>query len=130
MPLAVVGVAGCGAVARELARRVLARDDEALARLQGVAGRGVLVLMGAAEELPWVDGVVYLGRDAAAPQLLMPTNQRPSAPAGLIERAVRARFGELTPPLVVLPGAGSVLSVHTARAVAREVLREWLGERG
>ena len=29
-------------------------------------------MLGAAEALPWVDGVIYLGRDPRAPSLLLP----------------------------------------------------------
>jgi hypothetical protein len=39
-------------------------------------------VLGAAVALPWVDGVVYLGRDDAAPELLLPPrSRRASRPA-------------------------------------------------
>lgn len=70
-----------------LARRVLAEDDARLANWEGVAGRGLLVLLGASALLPWVDGAVYLGRDAAAPSLLLPCALAPDVAASLLERA-------------------------------------------
>ena len=56
VPLPLQGLAARGAVAHALARRLLARDGEALQRLRGVAGKGVLeppalVPVGAAREL-------------------------------------------------------------------------------
>ena len=54
-PAAAAGVSG---VARRLGERLLDLDDPRLAGLRGVASDGVLVLLGEAESLPWVDGIV------------------------------------------------------------------------
>ena len=51
-PLEPLAVAGEGSVAVALARRVLAEDDARLASWEGVAGRGLLVLLGASASLP------------------------------------------------------------------------------
>ncbi len=126
-PLPALAVAGVGPVALALARRVLAEQDAALARWSGVAGPGVLVLLGDSESLPWVDGVVYLGRDAAAPSLLLPCTLAPDVALSLLDRALvaRARVGT---PLAVLPRSGHLVPVGAARPVSRETLGAWLAK--
>ena len=126
-PLAPVGAAARGAAAARLARRLLEEDDDQLAELKGVGGQGVLVILGAAERLPWVEGVTYLGRDERAPALLLPTALEPSAPAALVERAFAARFPKLM-PCAVLTGPAALVPVAGARPVAREALLRWVGE--
>lgn len=97
-----------------------------MGQLQGVAERGTLLVRGDAEILPWAEGVVYLGQDAEAPALLLPTALRPDFPAALLERAVRAQFSTVAPPVAVLPGTQQVISVAGARTVARASVQAWL----
>jgi hypothetical protein len=125
MPLDPVGVAARGSAARVLARRLLARDDEALARLSGAASRELLVVLGDPADLPWVDGAVYLGKDAAAPSLLLPTTREPAVPLPLVERAV-ARAAEAPPPFAVLLEPPVITSLQAARPVLRSTLERWL----
>jgi hypothetical protein len=127
--LPALAVAGVGPVALALARRVLAEQEVALARWSGVAGPGVLVLLGEAAALPWVDGVVYLGRDAEAPSLLLPCTLAPDVAPALLDRALvtRARAGT---PLAVLPRSGHLVPVGAARPVSRETLGAWLARQG
>jgi hypothetical protein len=133
-PLEPVGMAVRGAAAGVLAERLLARDDEALARLSGVAAPGLLVVLGDAGELPWVDGAVYLGRDAEAPALLLPTAHEPSVPLPLVERALLARSAGApglswsAPPYAVLVDPPLLASVQAARPIVRQVLLGWLQE--
>jgi hypothetical protein len=135
-PLDPVGLAVRGEAARTLARRLLARDDEALARLAGVAAPGLLVVLGDAADLPWVDGAVYLGRDADAPSLLLPTAREPSAPLPLVERALLARARtagaaiEASPPYAVLVDPPLLASTLAARPIERPVLEAWLAGQG
>jgi hypothetical protein len=126
-PLSALAVAGVGPVALALARRALATEDAGLSAWRGVAGAGVLVLLGDTERLPWVDGVVYLGRDAAAPSLLLPCNLAPDVAPSLLERALLARVPGGT-PLAVLPGVEWLVPVGAARPVARETLAGWLAK--
>jgi hypothetical protein len=130
-PLEPVGIAVRGDAARMLAQRLLARDDEALARLSGVAAPDLLVVLGDAAELPWVDGAVYLGKDADAPALLLPTTRMPSAPLPLVERALlaRARPAGTSPPYAVLTDPPLLASAQAARPIVRPVLRAWLESR-
>jgi hypothetical protein len=56
------------------------------------------VALGPAEELPWVDGVTYIGWDR---NLLTPTTLRPLLPTFLIERAVAARVSSAAHPVTI-----------------------------
>jgi hypothetical protein len=125
-PLAPVAAAAEGPVSRVLAARLLERDDDALARLRGIAGAGVLVLLGEAEQLPWVDGVVYLGRDSTSPALLLPTNREPLVPPPLLERAVLSHLRQPETPVAVLATPPLMLSTGQARPIDRGRLRAWL----
>lgn len=130
-PLEPVGMAARGEAARALARRLLARSDEELARLSGVAGQDLVLLLGDAALLPWVEGAAYLGRDARAPSLLLPTNREPTVPLPLVERALVARAGNLRaePPLAVLLDPPLLASVLEARPLVRRRLQLVLQER-
>jgi len=134
-PLEPVGMAVRGEAAGVLAKRLLDRDDEALARLSGVAAPDLLVVLGEAGELPWVDGAVYLGRDAEAPALLLPTTREPSVPLPLVERALLARSAGasgvswVSPPYAVLIDPPLLASVQAARPIVRKVLLGWLANR-
>ncbi|MDP2345623.1 MAG: hypothetical protein Q8O67_32060 [Deltaproteobacteria bacterium] len=125
-PLEAIAVIGFGAVAASLARRLLACPDDVLRRLHGVAGAGVLVALGAAETLPWVDGVTYLGRDPRAPRLLLPTTCKTVVALDVFERAMLARATTLRPPIAVLHSPPRLLSVAQALPIARDQLRAWL----
>ncbi|ATB51060.1 hypothetical protein [Corallococcus macrosporus] len=125
-PLEPLAVAGEGAVAVALARRILAEDDARLAHWEGVAGPGLLVLLGASASLPWVDGAVYLGRDDAAPSLLVPCALAPDVAAPLLERALLAQAHGGGTLLAVLPASLSMVSVAAARSVSRVTLQAWL----
>ena len=129
-PLEPVGMAARGEAARALARRLLARSDEDLARLTGVAGQDLILLLGDAALLPWVEGAAYLGRDARAPSLLLPTNREPTVPLPLVERALIARAGhsKAEPPLAVLLDPPLLASVLEARPLIRRRLSLLLQE--
>lgn len=114
-----------GSVALALARRVLAASDAALAQWKGVAGEDVLVLLGDMDGLPWVEGVLYLGRDATAPALLLPCTLAPAEAPALLERALVARAGGQT-PLAVLPGPSRLVPVGAARPLSRLTLGAWV----
>jgi len=124
-PLDPVGVAARGEAARSLARRLLARDDEALARMSGAAAPELLVVLGESADLPWVDGAVYLGKDVSAPSLLLPTTREPAVPLPLLERAF-ARAAKAPPPLAVLLDPPLLASLEAARPILRTTLERWL----
>ncbi|RKH50620.1 hypothetical protein D7X96_25025 [Corallococcus interemptor] len=124
LPLEPVAVAGVGPVALALGQRASRAGDAVLASWTGVAGPDVLVLLGASDSLPWVDGAVYLGRDPLAPALLLPCALEPDVAPSLLERALLAGRGHA--PLAVLPGTGVLVSVAAAQPVARASLMAWL----
>ena len=104
-PLAPIGVAARGAAARVLARRLLQRDDETLQKLEGISAGEWLIFRGAAENLPWADGAIYLGRAAVAPTLLLPTLWRSAPNAALLQRALKNRFGSSASLAIIPPCA-------------------------
>jgi hypothetical protein len=127
--LAPVAVAAAGDRARVLASRLLRRDPPLpLDRLRGAATGDALVVLGEAPDLPWVDGAIYLGKDAKAGSLLVPTNMAPSVPIDALERALAGRFAGVAPPLVVLPAQGLVFSAAPALPLSREKIARWLEE--
>ena len=126
VPLPPVGIAARGTVAQALAARLLALADEDLAQLDGVAGAGLLVITGDEARLPWADGVVYLGRDAAAPSLLLPTVWQPDVPATLLERALLQQTAATVAPLAMLLNPPLLVSLAAARPLARAALTAWL----
>jgi hypothetical protein len=85
-----------------------------------------LLILGQADGLPWTDGAIYLGRDSAAPNLLLPTVLTPTVPLGLVERMLVSRFAQAEPPIAVVPQSGLVASVAGARVISRPVLAAWL----
>lgn len=128
-PLAPAAVLARGTHAVQLARRAFERLVSG-ATLEGVFGADSLVLTGPAEHLPWVDGVIYLGRDPFTSSLLLPTMLEPSVPAALLEQAVRRRFGAAG-PLALVPRAGGVdvLPLSASRVIDGDLLQRWVAQR-
>ena len=127
-PLAALAVAATGSVARALARRVLERSDEELARLRGVTWADGLALQGEAGELSWADGAGFFGRDGRAPKFLWPCVLEPDAPLELFALALERAFErEIAPPILVLPNEHIAVSLASARPVERAILEAWLG---
>ena len=122
MPAAVIAF---GDVAKDMARKLLASDDAKWPSLKGVATSDVIVLLGEAVSLPWVDGVSYLGSDERAPHLLLPTNREPNVPLDLLERALIERSPFPT-PLALIETRNTVVSLAQARELCRDVLSSWL----
>jgi hypothetical protein len=119
-----VAVAGVGPVARALCQSLLGRPLGGLSGVVGEAGgRRVVVILGEEARLPWVDGVVYLGRDPEAPGVLLPTRQRPALPVDLFARGVRLRLPESGWPAAVLADAGLFVPTGAARALGRDQLQ-------
>lgn len=125
-PLEPVAVAAVGATISRLRARLLRFDDEALARLEGVAGPAVVLVLGPSESLPWVDGALWLGRDPSAPGLLLPTATEPSIAIDLYATVVRRRAGDVAGELAVLPRHGLLIPTGPARPLARSIVRSRL----
>ena len=123
-PLVPVGVAARGIAATRLANRLLLNPDS-LSSYKGVAAPGFLVILGEADHLPWVDGVVYLGHDSQSVSLLLPTNLEPSVPPALLERALAA-FHNAAGPVALLLDPPSIIPLSEARTIAPASLIKWL----
>lgn len=126
-PLVPAAVAARGEAAVAVARRLLRRTDEDLAKLAGVAAPGLLLVVGAAEDLPWADGVLYLGRDPAAPSLLIPTTFEPDVPVALLERGLLQMHRRLAVPLALLLDPVAVVGVGSARPIVRGRIAAFAG---
>ncbi|MFO0695454.1 MAG: hypothetical protein U0230_17965 [Polyangiales bacterium] len=121
-PLGPSAVVAFDEVALRLARRLLDADDERLSRLRGVGGDGTLAILGDERDLPWEDGVIYLGTEEADPSICVPTTLEPDVPSGWLASIVDARGSLL--PLALVPRAEGldVISLREARPLARAKL--------
>ncbi len=124
-------VAAVGSVARALIAQLASAPR---AGLTGVASRDVAVILGERAQLPWLDGVEYLGLDPRAPRLLLPTTDEPVLRAGSLDVPApldvleqRLASGDVAPPIAVLRGR-VLVSLADARALDPAVLRAWLAE--
>lgn len=109
--------------ATRLRVKLLTLDDEKLANLQGVFAENLLFVSGAAENLPWADGVIYLGRDAQAASILLPTNLRPNVPVDVFEKSLLRQFAAQKPFAVV---EDKIISVGAMRPISRKILENSL----
>ena len=125
-PLRPEAVAARGEAAEELVRRAIKLDDLHLSRLRGVASKDLVVLTGEHADLPWVDGVAYLGRPRGAPGLFIPTTLAPTVPESLLARAVT--HAGIAAPVAVLVDKGTLVSLAEALPLSREVLEQWLAD--
>ena len=110
--------------ATKLAHRLL-RDPDSLSHYKGVGAPGLLVVLGEEKQLPWVEGVVYLGHDAESPALWFPTNLEPSVPAALLERSL-AVVHKQAGPCAVLLDPPAIVPLSEARTIAQASLLKWL----
>src|SRR5690348_9443839 len=92
VPLTPSAVLGVGEAARALALRLRDFSDAQLGRLRGVGGSDVLVVLGAADDLPWSDGASYLASEPSAPELYLACASEPDVPAPLLLRALLRHF--------------------------------------
>ena len=107
-PLPVAAVAGSGTVAVRLRSGGYQRS-QAGARLSATGNADWIVLLGAADDLPWADGATFLGWDS---DLLVPTTRAPWPPADLVRASLRRRFG---PALAILLPERLLVSPNPAR---------------
>ena len=128
VPLVPCAALSTAHVTTALLAALLRTAPERLGRLEAARSRRTFLLVGPAAELPWVDGIEYLGRDPEAPALLVPTAVRPDVPMALFERALlrRARGApelgsvqrwavSFTPRLLVPASGTRLLTVDSVR---------------
>ena len=114
------------------ARAVVARDDAVVGLAEAVearlaagadlrvcSGRGWLLALGEEGDLPWSDGVTYLGWDAG---VLTPTTLRSTVPPDLLHLALRRR-ASAGHALLVAIGPDVVTAPMPTRAAVAGALR-------
>ncbi|GEM_PF-299938 len=143
-PPSPLGVVGVGAVARALRAKLSARRVEAAnvdvssngnassdepAREQSsplmVAAHGdMLILTGASEALPWVDGARYIAPRPDAPTLWLPTHARPDAPLDLLAVALARKLppAQAQSSMLLWPDPAQLVPLHRALAASAAVL--------
>jgi hypothetical protein len=92
--LAAAGMVTTGAATQRLLALLKLAGEDALTRLSIVATRDLLVLLGANDDLPWVDGARYCAPDPLVQALWLPTTMKPALPVDLLRRSAIARVGE------------------------------------
>ncbi|MEQ8272842.1 MAG: hypothetical protein RMA76_42370 [Deltaproteobacteria bacterium] len=110
-PLVPCGAWAEGEVVARLLSRLLGVRDVDLERLEGVVAPGLIIVCGAGEDLPWVDGVQYLGRHPDAPRLLVPTREAPSVSPAVLDALIEARHAAVLP--------GRIVRLDKLRPIAR-----------
>ncbi|WP_431685848.1 hypothetical protein [Hahella sp. NBU794] len=74
-------------------RALLQLEPARQAALMGVAAASCIVIFGDETDLPWIPGVIYLGRAPSSPNLWWPTYLQPMTPPDLLQQAVRRHAG-------------------------------------
>ena len=95
-PLPPVAVAGRGAVGERLAERATVAASWDLVRFSEWC-----VLVG--DELPWIDGVIYLGILPGARNVLVPVHRRPQLHPELVMKAVTSIVGGPSGRVALIP---------------------------
>lgn len=107
-----------------VAEKLLRFDDESLEAFQGTSAKSLIFISGRGDDLPWADGVVYLGRDArASASFLLPTTVEPKVSIDLFKLILENKFRHLL-PCVVLPK--KIIPFGTAKKLSRAALERWL----
>jgi hypothetical protein len=97
-PLAVEAVIALG----EVVTRWVAAWGEVAPGVETVRGPGVLVVW--SPEVPWVDGLRYVGRAPEHPGVWWPCALRPELAEGLVVAAARRGWGATAPVAIVPEG--------------------------
>ena len=120
-PLEVEGVAADGAVTAPLVKKLLSRLPS-LNGVRGVRAGSGLVLLGPAADLPWCDGLTYLGRPNPQSLLYMAVHLVPSLPIEWLAHSLRQ---QCAPPWALLPD-NRVIGLAQASCLEAELLRQLL----
>jgi len=111
-PPAPQGAIGIGAAAQGLLDALARVDARMREALMLTANADAVVVTGAAESLPWSDGVAYIAPRQEAPALWLPTTQRPDLPLDLLLRAIARRHRQS--PLLLWPEPMQIMPLHRA----------------
>lgn len=123
LPISALLATGASALALQVRLiQLLQAQDPRSARWQGLGGLGWIVVVG--EDLPWVDGLTFLGKDPQAPQLLLPTHLQPQIHPVLLARAFQAQ-GLLALIPEEIQGGPACIPLGNARPLALGPLQAW-----
>ncbi|MET1077281.1 MAG: hypothetical protein ABWY06_04590 [Pseudomonas sp.] len=118
-----------GDAAPRLLNRLAQMSGEEQARLQATANRDVLVVLGDACLLPWVQGIDYAAPCPQAPALWMPTRWQPNVPVDLLARAFSERYARL--PLLLWHRPATCIPLDRQLPLSPELLTrihaQWTG---
>lgn len=103
-----------------LARLQRMAEGDAPPTLRATAHHDALILLGAADALPWLDGVRYIAPRAEAPMLWLPTHRRPTLPLDLLATAMLHRHARS--PLLLWPAPSQLVPLDRARPVDAALL--------
>lgn len=116
------GLVAAGPPMRALLAELRRRDANAVRDLLLSATRDLLVLLGPAERLPWIDGVRYCAPAPGVPGLWLPTRTAPDMPAELLHAALQRRTQHAAVLLWDAPGL--VLGLD-GRLPVRPAVLDW-----
>lgn len=123
--LAPAGLVAEGAAMAALVRKLHLTGEEALTRFTLVATRDMVILLGQAPDLPWVDGARYCAPDPQVQTLWLPTTMQPVLPPDLLRRSASAHAGD--GPLLLWDDPEQFLPLAQARTITPGLLA-WLAE--
>jgi len=112
-----------GPVTARLQARLVGLPSSEREGLQLVAAPGWLVVLGKADDLPWVDGVRYAAPSPQAPALWLPTHAEPDRPHDLIDRALRRQHGRQ--PLLLWPDPAVALPLDRPQIASDSALQRY-----
>lgn len=118
-------VVASGKLACHLLTKCLDFNEQRLAHIEGLSCAD-LVLLKSDEDLPWIKGVSFLGRDALAPNIYIPTHLTANVPLPLLEKALLKKTG--VGPIAVLPVFHQLLPLDKLLNLDRQTINVWLGE--
>jgi hypothetical protein len=124
-PLVPHAVVARGAAAIDLGKRILARPPKTIERLRCVVAESFVIVLGDADDLPWTDGALYLGRVGTC-TMYLPTLLQPSVHPLLLERALLKANRSLRAPFAVLAQDSLVVPLANAQTVQRDFISSWL----
>jgi hypothetical protein len=129
VPLVAHALIARGDAALALARKL---REGAPAGLRGVRWAGAIALfVDTPEQLPWIDGAEWLGREPLAPSLFVPTRLEVTPHPQLVHAALARKLGADHFPLAIVPAGARVeiVPLGSARAPSARGIDAFLGAR-
>jgi hypothetical protein len=117
------GAVACGSAAHGLLRQLQLRPEDERKGLRFVATADMLVLLGDAGQLPWVDGIRYCAASPEAPMMWLPTLLRPRQSVDLLQHRLLHEAGR--GPVLLWPEPECYLPLDAAAPVDEPAL-QWL----